>query len=191
MVTLGLLCNKEYYSSECEKCIAIVYDVQRNHSFCLFFAISTLESPRLSTASVGSNDRATTATLSDSSDFTEVQRPVSVVSTISSGSGSSREDVLLSGTPSAGVPIDDNVDLELMPATDPDETQGTSLAQATLFFQQNSSNTVNNNNNSSSVSNGFSPFAANTMAPNPQLTYLDRVVMEIIETERMYVRDLR
>ncbi|XP_073683581.1 pleckstrin homology domain-containing family G member 3-like [Garra rufa] len=29
------------------------------------------------------------------------------------------------------------------------------------------------------------------MAPNPQLTYVDRVVMEIIETERMYVRDLR
>lgn len=29
------------------------------------------------------------------------------------------------------------------------------------------------------------------MAPNPKLTYLDRVVMEIIETERMYVRDLR
>ncbi|XP_030629732.1 pleckstrin homology domain-containing family G member 3 isoform X2 [Chanos chanos] len=35
------------------------------------------------------------------------------------------------------------------------------------------------------------PFATETMAPNPQLTYLDRVVMEIIETERMYVRDLR
>ncbi|KAJ8341434.1 hypothetical protein SKAU_G00337250 [Synaphobranchus kaupii] len=29
------------------------------------------------------------------------------------------------------------------------------------------------------------------MAPNPKLTYVDRVVMEIIETERMYVRDLR
>eukprot|EP00066_Takifugu_rubripes_P027644 XP_011616910.1 PREDICTED: pleckstrin homology domain-containing family G member 3 [Takifugu rubripes] len=29
------------------------------------------------------------------------------------------------------------------------------------------------------------------MAPNLQLTYLDRVLMEIIETERMYVRDLR
>ncbi|XP_077949975.1 pleckstrin homology domain-containing family G member 3 isoform X3 [Gasterosteus aculeatus] len=29
------------------------------------------------------------------------------------------------------------------------------------------------------------------MPPNPQPTYLDRVVMEIIETERMYVRDLR
>uniref|UniRef100_A0A673JY43 Pleckstrin homology domain-containing family G member 3-like n=1 Tax=Sinocyclocheilus rhinocerous TaxID=307959 RepID=A0A673JY43_9TELE len=149
------------------------------------------ESPRLSTASVGSNDRTSTATLSDCSDFTEVQRPVSVVSSISSGSGSSREDILLSGIPSAGVPIEDNVDLELT-AADPDETQGTSLTQATtLFLQQNSSNTVNNSNNSSSVSNSFSPFAASTMAPNPELTYLDRVVMEIIETERMYVRDLR
>ncbi|XP_059369269.1 pleckstrin homology domain-containing family G member 3 [Carassius carassius] len=150
------------------------------------------ESPRLSSASVGSNDRASTATLSDCSDFTEVQRPISVVSNISSGSGSSREDVLLSGIPSAGVPIEDNVDQELTAAADPDETQGTSLTQATtLFLQQNSSNTVSSNNNSSSISKSFSPFAANTMAPNPELTYLDRVVMEIIETERMYVRDLR
>uniref|UniRef100_A0A673GVX6 DH domain-containing protein n=1 Tax=Sinocyclocheilus rhinocerous TaxID=307959 RepID=A0A673GVX6_9TELE len=107
------------------------------------------------------------------SDFTEVQTPISVVSTISSGSGSSREDVLLSEIPSTGVPIEDNADLELTPAADPDETQGTSLAQATTLFLH------------------FSPFAANTMAPNPELTYLDRVVMEIIETERMYVRDLR
>ena len=29
------------------------------------------------------------------------------------------------------------------------------------------------------------------MAPGPPLSYLDRVVMEIIETERTYVRDLR
>lgn len=36
-----------------------------------------------------------------------------------------------------------------------------------------------------------SPFASITMAPNPQLTHVDRVVMEIIETERMYVMDLR
>ncbi|XP_067240793.1 pleckstrin homology domain-containing family G member 3 isoform X2 [Chanodichthys erythropterus] len=163
-----------------EKSHSTVYDVPMGE-----------ESPRLSTASVGSNDRASTATLSDCSDFTDVQRPVSLVSTISSGSGSSRDGVLLSGTPSAGVPIEDNVDLELTPAADSNETQGTNLAQASChFFQQNSSNTVNNNN-SSSVSNTFSPFAANTMAPNPELTYLDRVVMEIIETERMYVRDLR
>ncbi|XP_043076082.1 pleckstrin homology domain-containing family G member 3 isoform X4 [Puntigrus tetrazona] len=149
------------------------------------------ESPRLSTASFGSNDRSSTATLSDCSDFTEVQRPVSVVSTISSGSCSSREDVLPSSIPLAGVPIEDNVNLLLTAAADP-ETQDTSFTQATtLFLQQNSSSTVNNNSSSSSVSNSFTPFAASTMAPNPELTYLDRVVMEIIETERMYVRDLR
>ena len=36
-----------------------------------------------------------------------------------------------------------------------------------------------------------SPVAADAMAPDPKLSYVDRVVMEIIETERMYVRDLR
>uniref|UniRef100_A0A3Q4AEY2 DH domain-containing protein n=1 Tax=Mola mola TaxID=94237 RepID=A0A3Q4AEY2_MOLML len=36
-----------------------------------------------------------------------------------------------------------------------------------------------------------SPVITDTMAPNPKLTYVDRVVMEIIETERMYVKDLR
>uniref|UniRef100_A0A3B4U652 DH domain-containing protein n=1 Tax=Seriola dumerili TaxID=41447 RepID=A0A3B4U652_SERDU len=35
------------------------------------------------------------------------------------------------------------------------------------------------------------PVVTDTMAPNPKLTYVDRVVMEIIETERMYVKDLR
>uniref|UniRef100_A0A665XA00 Pleckstrin homology and RhoGEF domain containing G3 n=1 Tax=Echeneis naucrates TaxID=173247 RepID=A0A665XA00_ECHNA len=57
---------------------------------------------------------------------------------------------------------------------------------------------INTNNNkdlmttqTSSRWHPTSPFTAHSMAPNPQLTYLDRVVMEIIETERMYVRDLR
>lgn len=36
-----------------------------------------------------------------------------------------------------------------------------------------------------------SPVITDTMTPNPKLTYVDRVVMEIIETERMYVKDLR
>lgn len=35
------------------------------------------------------------------------------------------------------------------------------------------------------------PVRSRNMAPNLQLTYLDRVLLEIIETERMYVRDLR
>ncbi|XP_057208459.1 pleckstrin homology domain-containing family G member 3 isoform X1 [Triplophysa rosa] len=141
------------------------------------------ESPRLSTASVGSNNRSSTATLSDCSDFPDVQRPVSGVSTISSGSGSSREDVPPSGISSAGAPIEDNVDLELMPAWNPSETRDTqNLGQESSLYA------INNIHNSKQ---SFSPFAAKTMAPNPELTYLDRVVMEIIETERMYVRDLR
>lgn len=143
------------------------------------------ESPRLSIASLGSNDRSSITTLSDCSDFIDVQRPISVVSNISSGSGSSRDDILLSGVVPTSVPIEDNVDLELTPAANLTEPKGANLTQTSSHcFQQNSSNTVNSNTS-------FSPFAANTMAPNPELTYLDRVVMEIIETERMYVRDLR
>ncbi|XP_051510858.1 pleckstrin homology domain-containing family G member 3-like [Myxocyprinus asiaticus] len=148
------------------------------------------ESPRLSNASVGSNDRASTATLSDCSDFPEIQRPISVVSTISSGSGSSRDDVPLTGIPST-VPIEDNLDLKLTPSGDPSQTQDTNLTLApSLLLRKNSSKPVNDNN-SSSTQHTLSPFASKTMAPNPELTYLDRVVMEILETERMYVRDLR
>ncbi|XP_051954783.1 pleckstrin homology domain-containing family G member 3-like [Xyrauchen texanus] len=146
------------------------------------------ESPRLSNTSVGSNDRASTATLSDCSDFPEIQRPISVVSTISSGSGSSRDDVPLSGIPST-VPIEANLDLKLTPSGDPSQTQDTNLTPApSLFLRKNSSKALNH---SSSSQHTLSPFAAKTMAPNPELTYLDRVVMEILETERMYVRDLR
>ncbi|TRY84450.1 hypothetical protein DNTS_035813 [Danionella cerebrum] len=136
------------------------------------------ESPRLSLASVGSNDRASTATLSDCSDITDLQRPVSIVSTISSGSGSSRDDILPSSVPNIAVPNEDSVGLELTPADLPNETHASSQQE-------------NCNINSTSESNNSTPFAANTMAPNPELTYLDRVVMEILETERMYVRDLR
>ncbi|XP_043929771.1 pleckstrin homology domain-containing family G member 3-like [Protopterus annectens] len=57
--------------------------------------------------------------------------------------------------------------------------------------------TLNSNNNSASKASteGFqfgslSPFAARTMIPNPKLSYMDRVIMEILETERMYVRDV-
>ncbi|XP_041661019.1 pleckstrin homology domain-containing family G member 3 [Cheilinus undulatus] len=117
------------------------------------------ESPRLSTASVCSNERAPSATPSDSSE----PRPLSLISTLSSGSGSSRDDnqTLL--------PTDHNPDgdPDLNSAGEP-ERKGLTLG------------VINNNNNNKG-----------TFIMAPQLTYLDRVVMEIIETERMYVRDLR
>uniref|UniRef100_A0A665UVV3 DH domain-containing protein n=1 Tax=Echeneis naucrates TaxID=173247 RepID=A0A665UVV3_ECHNA len=80
----------------------------------------------------------------------EGERPVSLVSTLSSGS--SRDSRSLFGStitlPSSStppVPCEEDIDLELSPAESTGE----------------------------------------------QLTYVDRVVLEIIETERMYVRDLR
>ncbi|CAK6981234.1 pleckstrin homology domain-containing family G member 3 [Scomber scombrus] len=119
------------------------------------------ESPRLSTASISSNERAP----SDSSDLPSARRPVSLVSTLSSGSGSSRDD--LAPPPARPLSSDPDVDLDLSP---PEGRQPWPLP---------SPDRKGRSLNSSS------------MAPNPQLTYLDRVVMEIIETERMYVRDLR
>ncbi|XP_036438293.1 pleckstrin homology domain-containing family G member 3 isoform X6 [Colossoma macropomum] len=137
------------------------------------------ESPRLSTASVSSSDRASSATLSDCSDFPEGARPVSVVSTVSSGSGSSRDDIAPAG---AVLTTEDDLELDLHPSAESSKAQDAKPGRCDFCVQ---------NSNGDGVVNSLIPFASQTMAPNPQLTYLDRVVMEIIETERMYVRDLR
>ncbi|KAL6485911.1 hypothetical protein MHYP_G00053030 [Metynnis hypsauchen] len=137
------------------------------------------ESPRLSTASVSSSDRASTATLSDCSDFPEGARPVSVVSSVSSGSSSSRDDIAPAGT---ALSTEDDLELDLHPSAESSETQDAKPGRCDFRVQ---------NSNGENAVNSLIPFASQTMAPNPQLTYLDRVVMEIIETERMYVRDLR
>ncbi|KAG7233565.1 hypothetical protein INR49_006840 [Caranx melampygus] len=135
------------------------------------------ESPRLSSASISSNERAPSATPSDPDLPSSDRRPVSLISTLSSGSGSSKDDSHAPPPLSSQTP-EHNVDLDLSPMRGVGggaDREGRSLG----FFHSN-------NNNSKE-----SPFKTSNMAPNPQLTYLDRVVMEIIETERMYVRDLR
>ncbi|KAM6992353.1 pleckstrin homology domain-containing family G member 3-like [Tautogolabrus adspersus] len=113
------------------------------------------ESPRLS---VCSNERAPSATPSDSSE----PRPLSLISTLSSGSGSSRDE-----NPAP-------------PPSDQTSALNLDLSSAGRPDRKGRSHSITNNNNNKEAS---------IMAP--QLTYLDRVVMEIIETERMYVRDLR
>ncbi|XP_056261484.1 pleckstrin homology domain-containing family G member 3-like [Seriola aureovittata] len=141
------------------------------------------ESPRLSTASISSNDRAPSATPSDP-DLSSDRRPVSLISTLSSGSGSSRDDSPAPPPPSSQTSNPD-IDVDLSPAGGGADRRGRSLGL------------INNNNNKESTTSQTSgrhptsPFTTSSMAPNPQLTYLDRVIMEIIETERMYVRDLR
>ncbi|XP_061073236.1 pleckstrin homology domain-containing family G member 3 isoform X2 [Conger conger] len=146
------------------------------------------ESPRLSTASsVSSNERMSTATVPDCSaslgtDLADGERPVSLVSTLSSGS--SRDGQSLYGStaalPNAAPCTRDDIDLELSPAGGAREQQ-----------QHNNNNACVPGSTEGAHEAPTSPFAAKAMAPNPKLTYVDRVVMEIIETERMYVRDLR
>uniref|UniRef100_A0A4W6EM26 Pleckstrin homology and RhoGEF domain containing G3 n=1 Tax=Lates calcarifer TaxID=8187 RepID=A0A4W6EM26_LATCA len=154
------------------------------------------ESPRLSTASISSNERAPSATPSDSSDLpSSDQRPVSLISTLSSGSGSSRDESLAPPLPSSQT-SDLEVDLDLSPAGGGADNEG-SRPRPPPDRKGRSLCLVHNNNKESTGSRTSSrrlqasPFKTSSMAPNPQLTYLDRVVMEIIETERMYVRDLR
>ncbi|XP_069371036.1 pleckstrin homology domain-containing family G member 3 isoform X2 [Paralichthys olivaceus] len=145
------------------------------------------ESPRLSTASSSSNEHAPVAPPSDSDLPLSDPCPASLISTLSSGS---RDDIL-APPPSIQTP---HINPDLSPAGHSDEgscppchSKGWSLGL-----------THNNNNNkelpASRASRGrqqTSPFMTGSMTPNPKPTYLDRVIMEIIETERMYVRDLR
>ncbi|XP_066550862.1 pleckstrin homology domain-containing family G member 3 isoform X2 [Amia ocellicauda] len=171
------------------------------------------ESPRLSTASsISSNERMSTATVSEcstsvSADFSDTDRPVSLVSTLSSGS--SRDGHSLYGSTAAltaTAPVShlsepqhgagEDIDLELSPTGSPKEQHRalthTEQAQTEEVHVRLSHPLNNNNNTANRAGQGpLSPFAAKAMAPNPKLSYVDRVVMEIIETERMYVRDLR
>ncbi|XP_062266857.1 pleckstrin homology domain-containing family G member 3-like isoform X2 [Platichthys flesus] len=149
------------------------------------------ESPRLSTASISSNDRAPSATPSDTELPLSDPRPVSLISTLSSGS---RDDSLapppFSQTSAPGFSPDPSPaghGVEESRPCPPCHSKGWSLGL-----------TQNNNNNKESPASRASrgrqqtaPLMTGSMTPKPQLTYLDRVVMEIIETERMYVRDLR
>ncbi|XP_026196936.1 pleckstrin homology domain-containing family G member 3 isoform X2 [Anabas testudineus] len=142
------------------------------------------ESPRLSTASICSNERAPSATPHDSSDLPSDRRPASLISTLSSGSGSSRDNLPPLSTQASDVVID----LDLSPAGGP---QANGKGRSLGLVHSNNKNNREATPNRASSRRRQSPFVTGTMAPNPQLTYLDRVVMEIIETERMYVRDLR
>ncbi|XP_047466491.1 pleckstrin homology domain-containing family G member 3 isoform X2 [Mugil cephalus] len=141
----------------------------------------------------------------------EGDRPVSLVSTLSSGS--SRDSRSLFGSTAAlpssttpPIPNEDDINLELSPSEGTREQAGNQsptltssgggwqeqLESRVIGNQWNNNNATANRKASSEIPHiPASPVVTDTMAPNPKLTYVDRVVMEIIETERMYVRDLR
>ncbi|XP_026160321.1 pleckstrin homology domain-containing family G member 3-like isoform X2 [Mastacembelus armatus] len=140
----------------------------------------------------------------------ERERPVSLVSTLSSGSSRDSHSlfgstIALPSSTTPPIPSEEDIDLELSPAEGSGEQAGHQspiLRGSSGCWQERLEpricNQWNSNNSSSTrkVScelphNTTSPVVTDTMAPNPKLTYVDRVVMEIIETERMYVKDLR
>ncbi|XP_034530579.1 pleckstrin homology domain-containing family G member 3 isoform X3 [Notolabrus celidotus] len=177
------------------------------------------ESPQLSSPlSNGEHDRRHTdlgpdcySQLCDEPLDREGERPVSLVSTLSSGS--SRDSRSLFGStvalPSSTTPPaqnEEDIDLELSPAGNAGDQAGdqspTFNSPRDRWQEQLESRVISNqwnNNNATSDRKArgeiphvlASPVITSAMAPNPKLTYVDRVVMEIIETERMYVKDLR
>ncbi|KAG8011579.1 Pleckstrin-like proteiny domain-containing family G member 3 [Nibea albiflora] len=137
------------------------------------------DSPRLSSASISSSERAPSATPSDCSD----RRPLSLISTLSSGSGSSRDD--LAPLPPA------HSDIDLSPAGGAAESEVGSWPRPEPEGSGRGLHLTHTPSRAFSRRQQASPFIGGNMVPNRQLTYLDRVIMEIIETERTYVRDLR
>ncbi|KAM4662719.1 pleckstrin homology domain-containing family G member 3 isoform 2-T2 [Discoglossus pictus] len=152
----------------------------------------TEESPRLSAASSSSTDKLSSSA-SCGTDYYDSDRPVSVLSTASSGSlrdcrdfyetvGAQEEEHLENGGP----------DMELM-------TTAAGSLQAAYREMQNGlkGNNVQNNNSNAVTRKGrkgsrsLSPFGNKVTVITHKLNYVERVVLEILETERMYVQDLR
>ncbi|KAM8834277.1 pleckstrin homology domain-containing family G member 3-like [Synchiropus picturatus] len=126
----------------------------------------------------------------------EGERPVSLVSTLSSGS--SRESQSLFGStvalPSSStppIPNGEDIDLELIPAEQARDHSPVPADPRIYWLDQHNKTPSNRKSSREIPHSAASPVVTEAMAPNPKLTYVDRVVMEIIETERTYVRDLR
>ncbi|KAI5102135.1 pleckstrin-like domain-containing family G member 3-like [Silurus meridionalis] len=158
------------------------------------------ESPRLSTdSSLSGHDPVQADCCSLSIEHSDNERPMSTVSTISSGSSGEGQSSLFSAShclqslPSLSTETD--INLELSPPEEPNEYPFLLRPASKRLKQDPAAGQFNNNANTIEALpprlNGPTPVASVVMAPNSQLTYVDRVVMEIIETERMYVRDLR
>ncbi|XP_038150386.1 pleckstrin homology domain-containing family G member 3 isoform X2 [Cyprinodon tularosa] len=138
----------------------------------------------------------------------EGQRPVSLVSTLSSGSSADSQSlfgstVALPSSTTTSLQSEENIDLELSPTETTNRQTGNQnphLKGSVGGWRRHlEAFVISNQRNNASASRPArgkllqvttSPVVPEAMAPNPKLTYVDRVVMEIIETERMYVRDL-
>ncbi|KAI4875152.1 hypothetical protein NFI96_013020 [Prochilodus magdalenae] len=164
--------------------------------------LSLTESPRLSADSTLSSHDPTLAEYCSllAIEHSEDERPVSAVSTLSSTSSAEGQSSPFRG-PNCSLsrpspPAGPDIDLELSPPEEREEPSTLLKPDSRRLKPGPSEDQCSNNASSTGArtppqnSDTPSPVATVAMAPNPQLTYVDRVVMEIIETERMYVRDL-
>ncbi|XP_067099836.1 pleckstrin homology domain-containing family G member 3 isoform X2 [Osmerus mordax] len=124
------------------------------------------------------------------------ERPVSLVSTLSSGSSRGSHGLYDSTGPllSSSLPppaSQNNVSLELSPPEGAREPPSPRAEWQERCPTRTQTNNKVANRKAAAPQNPPSLLVTEIMAPNPKLTYVDRVVMEIIETERTYVRDLR
>ncbi|CAI9553459.1 unnamed protein product, partial [Staurois parvus] len=154
--------------------------------FVLFFP----ESPRLSAGSSSSNEKFSSSP-SYSTDIYDSDRPVSLISTASSGSLRESRDLYEHIRPAEDEPLGNTptgLDMELVSG----DTLHTTFRDIQSGLKN--SHTVNGNNNVNRRSRGsrsLSPFGTKVSGISNKLTYVERVVLEIIDTERMYVQDLR
>ncbi|XP_058254924.1 pleckstrin homology domain-containing family G member 3 isoform X2 [Hemibagrus wyckioides] len=151
-------------------------------------------------SSLSSHDPVLVDYCSLSIEHSDNERPVSIVSTVSSGSSGEGQSSLFSAShcpqslPSLSTETD--INLELSPPEEPNEPPLPLKPASKRPRQDPAAGQFNSNANTAGDitlppnRDGPSSVATVVMAPNSQPTYVDRVVMEIIETERMYVMDL-
>ncbi|XP_056402043.1 pleckstrin homology domain-containing family G member 3 [Hyla sarda] len=150
------------------------------------------ESPRFSAFSSYHNDKLP-STIPLGTEYYDTDYPLSVTSTPTPGSlgeaGEHYENIIGESVYHAQLSNStSDLDMELLSAT-------AETIQATFQSGLKNGNATNSNNNvnrySHMGSGSFSPFGSKVNSNNRKLNYVERVVLEIIETERMYVQDLR
>ncbi|XP_069806280.1 pleckstrin homology domain-containing family G member 3 [Dendropsophus ebraccatus] len=153
------------------------------------------ESPRLSAFSSYHHDKLPSS-VSFGGEFYDAECPLSAISTpspVSLGEDCDHyENIIGSPVYNAQLSVGaSDPDMELLSSTA--ETLQATFQEIQSGLKNGSATNSNNNANRYSHlgSASFSPFGSKVGSINHKLSYVERVVLEIIETERMYVQDLR
>ncbi|XP_063296274.1 pleckstrin homology domain-containing family G member 3 [Pelobates fuscus] len=152
------------------------------------------ESPRLSVASSSSNEKLSSSA-SLCTEFYDSDRPVSVISTASSGSYREGRDIYetIGVRSQKDEPVGNGLtsqDMELVSSA-AGSLQATYREMQSGLKGVHTPNHNNVNRRGRLGSRSLSPFGTKVNVITHKLSYVERVVQEIIDTERMYVQDLR